>query len=262
MTKKLPLYQVDAFTNHLFLGNPAAVVITDIELPSDLMQSIAKENNLAETAFVVKNQNEYQIRWFTPTIEVDLCGHATLASAHIIFNHLGYSENIISFSSKSGLLQVRKDKEVLYLNFPSDTIQMINADQQLSKGLGIKPVELYKGRGDYLAVFESEKTILSITPNMAELSKVPARGVIVTSQGSEVDFVSRFFAPQSGIPEDYVTGSAHTTLVPYWSEKLGKRQFLAKQLSERGGELVCNYLGDRIEIGGRAVTYLIGEISI
>jgi PhzF family phenazine biosynthesis protein len=259
---KHPLYQVDAFTGRLFSGNPAAVVFSESELTPETMQSIALENNLSDTAFVVPKGDGYQIRWFTPCVEVDLCGHATLASAHVLFNHLGYSTDTISFSSKSGPLYVRKEGEILYLNFPADSIQSVGSSQLLIDGLGEIPVETYRGRDDYLAVFDNEDVILSLSPEMTFLSKVPARGVIVTARGREVDFVSRFFAPQAGIPEDPVTGSAHTTLTPFWSKRLGKQHLQARQISRRGGELICRDLGDRVEIGGRAITYLIGEISI
>ena len=259
---KYPIYQVDAFTGRLFSGNPAAVVFCESGLTPEIMQSIALENNLSDTAFVVPNGKDYQIRWFTPAVEVDLCGHATLASAHVIFNHLGYSAGTISFSSKSGPLYVRKEGEILYLNFPADSIQSVGSSQLLIDGLGEIPVETYKGRDDYLAVFANEDTISSLNPDMTLLSKVPSRGVIITAPGNNVDFVSRFFAPQAGIPEDPVTGSAHTTLVPYWSNRLGKQHLQARQVSRRGGELICRDLGNRVEIGGRAVTYLVGEISM
>jgi len=261
---KLPIYQVDAFASRLFTGNPAAVMLCDSELPSKTMQSIAAENNLAETAFVVTKGERHHIRWFTPTIEVDLCGHATLASAHVIFDHLHYSDDIITFSSKSGELYVRRDGAVLYLDFPADSVTAADPPEPLVKGLGVKPVELYKGRDDYLAIYDCEEDIDSLCPDMALLSKVPSRGIIVSSSGTkdEVDFVSRFFAPQCGISEDPVTGSAHTTLIPYWSKRLAKKHLLAKQISKRGGELVCIDNGRRVEIGGQAVTYLIGQIVL
>jgi len=259
---KYPIYQVDAFTGRLFSGNPAAVVFSESALSPEIMQSIALENNLSDTAFVVPMGEVYQIRWFTPAVEVHLCGHATLASAHVIFNHLGYSGSEISFSSKSGPLYVRKEGEVLYLNFPADSIQAVGSSQLLIDGLGVAPTETYKGRDDYLAVFDNDDVILSLSPDMMLLSKVKARGIIVTAPGREVDFVSRFFAPQAGIPEDPVTGSAHTTLVPYWAKRLGRQHLQAEQVSRRGGELICRNLGKRVEIGGRAVTFLIGEISI
>jgi PhzF family phenazine biosynthesis protein len=193
---------------------------------------------------------------------VDLCGHATLAAAHVLFNHGAFSGEKISFSSKSGLLHVRQDGETLYLDFPADAISKADPPKALIDGLRLTPREVYRGRDDFLAVFEQEKDIRSFDPDMDLISQVPSRGVIVSSPGDDVDFVSRFFAPQSGIPEDPVTGSAHTTLIPYWSKHLAKQQLLARQLSKRGGEIMCRDLEDRVEIGGRAVTYLIGEISV
>lgn len=258
---KLPIYQVDAFTGRLFKGNPAAVVLTESELSAETMQFMAAENNLAETAFVVTARKSYQIRWFTPTVEVDLCGHATLAAAHVIFNYLNFFGKELTFTSKSGPLYVRQDGEILYLNFPADSISVAEPPEPLINGLGVKPIELYKGRDDYLAIFDNEDSIVSLSPDMASISKVPSRGVIASAKGYEVDFVSRFFAPQSGVPEDPVTGSAHTTLIPYWSKRLAKQHLRAMQVSKRGGELECKNLGKRVEIGGRAVTYLIGEIT-
>lgn len=257
---RLPIYQVDAFTGRLFAGNPAAVVLCDSELPMEMMQSIAAENNLSETAFVVLTEKDHQIRWFTPTVEVDLCGHATLAAAHVIFNHLKLSGDTVSFSSKSGPLLVRQDGEILYLNFPADSIKAVEPMETLISGLGVMPAELYRGRDDFLAIFENEDRIARLDPNMALISKLPVRGVIVSSIGDEVDFVSRFFGPQSGVPEDPVTGSAHTILIPYWSKKLARTHLRARQISKRGGELECQNLGQRVEIGGQAVTYLVGEI--
>lgn len=259
---KLPIYQVDAFSSRLFAGNPAAVVFCESELSSAVMQSIAAENNLSETAFVVLANKDHPIRWFTPTVEVDLCGHATLAAAHVLFTHLGYSKETVCFSSKRGPLRVRQDGEILYLDFPADSITAVEPMAPLISGLGLTPSELYRGRDDLLAIFDDEDSIASLRPDMALIAKVPARGVIVSSAGHEVDFVSRFFGPQSGIPEDPVTGSAHTTLIPYWSEKLARKDLQAKQISKRGGELVCKNLGARVEIGGRAVTFLVGEISL
>ncbi|WP_372680207.1 PhzF family phenazine biosynthesis protein [Desulfosarcina sp.] len=259
---RLPIYQVDAFTGRLFAGNPAAVVLCESELPIEAMQSIAAENNLSETAFVVLTGSSHQIRWFTPTVEVDLCGHATLAAAHVIFNHLKFSGKKVSFSSKSGPLPVRRDGGILYLDFPADAIAAVEPMEALISGLGVMPAELYRGRDDFLAIYENEDTIARLDPNMAIISKLPARGVIASSAGDEVDFVSRFFGPQSGVPEDPVTGSAHTTLIPYWSKKLEKTQLRARQISRRGGELACQDLGQRVEIGGQAVTYLVGEIFL
>ena len=259
---RLTIYQVDAFTGRLFAGNPAAVVICNSELPVEAMQSIAAENNLSETAFVVLGESDHPIRWFTPTVEVDLCGHATLAAAHVIFSHLNLSGNPVSFSSKSGPLRVRQDGELLYLDFPADSIAPVEPMEPLISGLGAVPAELYRGRDDFLAIFDSEARIAALDPDMAIISRLPSRGVIVSSIGDEVDFVSRFFGPQSGVPEDPVTGSAHTTLIPYWSKKLEKTHLRAKQISRRGGELECKDLGQRVEIGGQAVTYLVGEIFL
>lgn len=226
------------------------------------MQAIAAENNLAETAFVLANGSNYRIRWFTPSVEVDLCGHTTLASAHVIFNYLQYSKDTITFLSKSGQLHVRKEKDILYLNFPADKIKVAKPTKAIINGLGSKPIKLYKGRDDYLAIFDNEKTISSLSPNMTILCSVPSRGIIVSAPGDACDFVSRFYAPQIGIPEDPVTGSAHTSLIPYWSKKLGKQYFHARQISKRGGEFIYKHLDSRVEIGGRAVTYLVGEISL
>lgn len=260
---QLPIYQVDAFTERLFSGNPAAVIVYDAELLPETMQAIATENNLAETAFVKHFEDNYAIRWFTPTMEVNLCGHATLASAHVLFNHLGYAEDVVSFSSKSGLLSVRREQNILYLNFPTDTLQTVDAPPvQLINGLKQMPLEVYKGRDDYLVIFEDEKTIASLDPDMNALCQVPSRGIIVSAVGLTSDFVSRFFAPQSGIAEDSVTGSAHTTLIPHWSKRLGKESLSARQISKRGGALMCKYLGERVEIGGSAMTYLEGKITL
>jgi len=259
----LPIYQVDAFAKERFTGNPAAVVPCQSFLPESTMQAIAAENNLAETAFVVdKGGGEFQIRWFTPTTEVDLCGHATLAAAHVLFNHRGFSGETIAFASRSGQLFVRREEELLYLDFPADSFHEAAPPQELMDGLGVRPREVYRGRDDFLAVYESEDQILTLCPDMSLIAKVPSRGVIATGPGDEIDFVSRFFAPQSGVPEDPVTGSAHTTLIPYWSQRLARIELSARQLSKRGGELVCRNLGERVEIGGRAITYLVGEIAL
>jgi len=258
----LPIYQVDAFTAKLFAGNPAAVVLSESELSVSTMQKIAAENNLSETAFVVSRGEQFQIRWFTPTDEVDLCGHATLAAAHVLFYHLQVPAEVLSFSSNSGPLYVRQEGKILYLDFPVDSINEIDPPEILINALGTSPQEIYQGREDYLAIFEHEQDILSIDPDMRLMSHVPSRGVIVSSRGREVDFVSRFFAPRVGVLEDPVTGSAHTTLVPYWSSKWNKLELSARQLSKRGGELICRNLGERVQIGGRTLTYLVGEISV
>ena len=260
---KIKMYQVDAFTDRLFSGNPAAVCILDAWLTETQMQSIAAENNLAETAFIVTNDDGYNIRWFTPTVEVELCGHATLAAAHVIFNHLGDASDEVIFSSiHSGELTVRQHNKLLTLDFPADTITKVATPAALKEGLGIEPMETWKGKTDYMAVLPSENDVATLRPDIAKLGTLDARGVIVTAAGSKVDFVSRFFGPQSGIDEDPVTGSAHTTLAPYWAGELGKSELTAMQLSERQGHLWCNHLGDRVKISGYAVTYLEGMIAI
>lgn len=261
---KLKLYQIDAFAEKVFTGNPAAVCPLDSWPESTLMQHIAQENNLAETAFFVKKDSVFELRWFTPEIEVDLCGHATLASAHVIFEQLDFSENTIRFfSPRSGELSVRKDdKGMLTLDFPVDDTIAIQNIPEIDKAIGLTPLKTIKGKTDYLLIYDSQQEIESIAPNFHLLDQLDCRGVIVSAPGNEVDFVSRFFAPQCGIPEDPVTGSAHTTMIPYWSKVLGKTKMTAKQLSERGGNLICEYLGERVKISGKAVTYLIGEIDI
>jgi PhzF family phenazine biosynthesis protein len=259
---KIRMFQVDAFTEKLFGGNPAAVCILN-EMPSDdLMQKIAAENNLAETAFVVQTGDSYRIRWCTPKVEVDLCGHATLASAHVIFNHLDYRGKTIRFSSRSGVLDVRKEKKLLVMNFPADIIQRSCLPISLVEFISMAPVEIWKGKTDFLLVYENQRQVEMLAPDFAGLSKATARGIITTAKGNECDFVSRFFAPQVGINEDPVTGSAHTTLIPYWSARLGKKEMTAIQLSERRGYLRCKDLGNRVEIGGNAVTYMVGEIDV
>lgn len=260
---KIKIYQADAFTDKLFGGNPAAVCILDKWLDDSLMQNIALENNLSETAFLIKKDNVYEIRWFTPNIEVDLCGHATLASSHILFNF--YEQNsseIVFHSSRSGTLKVRKNNQRLTLDFPVDTYKKVEHHIKLYESIGIDANECYLGKTDYMLVYNSEEDIINIKPDYGKLEKIDARGVIVTAKGNEVDFVSRFFGPQSGVNEDPVTGSAHTTLTPYWAEKLGKNKLTAIQLSDRKGYLECELKGNRVEISGSAVTYLTGEIIV
>lgn len=259
---ELRIYQVDAFAERLFGGNPAAVCPLDAWLPDDVMQQIAAENNLAETAFYVPADGGFQIRWFTPTVEVDLCGHATLASAHVVFAHDRPKDDVVEFASKSGLLKVKREGELLVLDFPADTVEPVTVPQMLIDALGREPIETYKGKTDYLLVYGVEEHVAGLTPDLCDLAMVPARGIIVTAPGRHVDFVSRFFAPQVGVPEDPVTGSAHTTLTPYWSARLGKRELSAMQLSKRQGRLRCRLVGNRVEIAGRAVPYLSGTISI
>ncbi|MEM9219454.1 MAG: PhzF family phenazine biosynthesis protein [Cyanobacteria bacterium P01_F01_bin.150] len=282
MVTQLPMYQVDAFASRVFSGNPAAIVVLEESsqwLEDKVMQAIAAENNLSETAFIKRRENDtYDIRWFTPTVEVDLCGHATLASAHVIFSHLNHSSATVSFSCKSGALSVEKKGDVLALNFPTDILQPVAlADSEnrevveaIATGLSLTPLEIYRGRDDYLIIADNEYQITALKPDMAIVSTIPARGIIVSAPGTAADFVSRFFAPQSGIPEDPVTGSAHTSLIPYWSKKLGKTTLKAQQLSARGGELFCldrgacsEYGGTkRVEIGGHAQTFMMGQIFV
>lgn len=260
--KSIKIFQVDAFTDKLFSGNPAAVCILDNWMADDIMQSIAAENNLAETAFVVAKDKQFEIRWFTPTIEVDLCGHATLASAFVLFNCLGYKEKEIVFNSpRSGELKVTKQNEVLFLDFPTDTLKPENNFDQIQKCIGIRPMEIFKGKTDYIAIINNETEVKNLKPNLIEINILPGRGLIVTAKGDKVDFVSRFFAPQVGIDEDPVTGSAHTSLIPLWSKKLGKDKMEARQLSKRGGKLICINQGERCLIGGQARLYLTGEIA-
>ena len=261
---KLKIFQIDAFTSQVFSGNPAAVCILDNWLEASLMQKIAQENNLAETAFIVQKNTTYELRWFTPEIEVDLCGHATLAAAYVLFNYCGHLENTIHFySQRSGELLVQKAAEnYMVLDFPSDQIIAIQGNAEINKAIGLTPERTIKGKTDYLLIYNSQEEIEQIKPNFALLDKLDCRGVIVSAPGNDVDFVSRFFAPKCGIPEDPVTGSAHTTMTPYWSKVFGKTEMSAKQLSKRGGDLICEYLGERVRISGKAVPYLVGEIEI
>jgi PhzF family phenazine biosynthesis protein len=258
----LPIYQVDAFTSELFSGNPAAVVPLEEWLTDEQMQKIAAENNLSETAFFVKEGGSYHLRWFTPTVEVDLCGHATLATAHVLFEELGYQEEDIIFKTKSGILSVSKGQNRLMMNFPADEMPKVDAPDVLFKALGIKRTSKTYKTDDWMVVLDAEEQVAALNPDIRMLSDVEARGVIVTAPGNEVDFVSRFFAPQSGVDEDPVTGSAHTKSTPYWSKVLEKSELKARQISERGGDLTCRMKGDRVEILGDAVTYLKGEISV
>lgn len=260
---KLKLYIADAFTNKLFGGNPAAVCPLDAWLPDELMQKIAAENNLAETAFIVKESEGYRIRWFTPAVEVALCGHATLATAHIFYTELGHTGNEIAFNSLSGVLKVYNPQPGTYtLDFPADNITLLEtAPTRLLEALGVQSNEVYKTSFDYLVVLQNQQAVEATSPDFKALNKIEARGIIVTAKGDEADFVSRFFAPQSGIDEDPVTGSAHTALVTYWAEKLGKHTMKAIQLSKRRGYLDCELKGPRVLLSGNAVTYMRGEIT-
>ncbi|MBE0652108.1 MAG: PhzF family phenazine biosynthesis protein [Bacteroidales bacterium] len=261
--KKIKLFQADAFTDKLFAGNPAGVCPLDEWLPENTMQSIAAENNVAETAFIVPKGDAYEIRWFTPAVEVALCGHATLATAYVLFNCLDYQKPEIVFHSlHSGVLRVTKKDETLFLDFPTDTLEKCDIPEQLVKGIGIVPHEMYKGKTDYIAVVSTEEEVRNLKLDFKAINTLEARGLIVTAKGNEVDFVSRFFGPQVGIDEDPVTGSAHTSLTPIWSEKLGKKELTAKQLSKRGGSLICVYHGERVLIGGKAKLYFKGEVEL
>ena len=261
--KNLKLYQVDAFAEKRFQGNPAAVCPLSEWLDDSTLQAIAAENNLSETAFIVAKQDFYEIRWFTPAVEVDLCGHATLASAFIIFNKLGFEKDKINFySPHSGALSVTRIDDMYYLDFPTDTLEVSLDTALVAKGIDSIPTALFRGKSDYIAVLEREEDVVNIIPDFTEIAALDARGLIVTAKGNSCDFVSRFFGPQCGVPEDPVTGSAHTSLIPYWSKVFGKNEFIAKQLSKRGGTLHCKHLDDRVIIGGKAVLYLEGEIFI
>ncbi len=259
---KLPYFEVAAFSDWPFAGNPAGVCLLEQWLPDALMQSIAAENNLAETAFLVPRDGAYELRWFTPTSEVDLCGHATLASGHILFQHRGIGGDSIPFHSpRSGPLAVAREGERLVLDFPVRKVEPCEVTAEFSAALGVEPAELYQAR-DYLAVFRSAAEIRALKPDMVRVSSLPNEGVIVTAPGDDCDFVSRYFVPKYGIPEDPVTGSTHCNLIPFWAERLGKTELFARQLSPRGGELFCQLRGDRVRIGGRAATYLTGEIEV
>jgi PhzF family phenazine biosynthesis protein len=258
---RIPVYQVDAFASRIFTGNPAAVCPLDKWLPDDQMQAIAAENNLAETAFFVKNGEGYHLRWFTPTVEVDLCGHATLASGFVIMNHLTPSAKSVQFSTQSGKLIVTRDGDLLSLDFPTRMPLECQVDPQLIPALGGRPETVLAAR-EYLVVYGTEDEVRSLTPDMNMLARVDHFAVIATAPGKDVDFISRFFAPKQGIPEDPVTGSAHCTLIPYWSKRLGKKKLHAYQASPRGGELWCEDRGDRVTISGKAVQFLQGMISL
>jgi PhzF family phenazine biosynthesis protein len=257
----LEIFQVDAFTKKVFGGNPAAICPLNEWLPAETMQKIALENNLAETAFFVKKDDGYELRWFTPTVEMDLCGHATLASAHVLYELLGEITDVLKFQTKSGLLTVEKKDDLLVLDFPSRPAAACEIPDGLIKTIGKTPKEVLKSR-DYLMVYESEEEVRAIKPNFAALLEIDTHAVIVTAKGSDSDFVSRFFAPEVGVFEDPVTGSAHCTLIPYWAEKLGKTKLFARQVSARGGELFCELVGDRVRIGGNAALYLKGNIFV
>ena len=258
----MKLYQVDAFTDKRFTGNPAAVVPLDAWPSDSLMQSIAAENNLAETAYFVPEGADYRIRWFTPGVEVDLCGHATLASAFVLFNELGYTKNPIRFHSKSGLLTVTRDGDWLTLDFPVDPYQPVERNETIQACTTARILEAYRGKRDFMIVLEDQQAILNSSFDQHAILQLGHCGLIATAPGEDVDFVSRFFAPAYNIPEDPVTGSSHTTMTPYWAKRLHKLSLTARQLSARGGYLKCTLHGDRVQISGQAVMYMKGEICL
>jgi len=259
----LTLYQVDAFASSLFKGNPAGVCILEQWLPDELMQNIAAENFLPETAFAVKDGDHYGIRFFAPEAEVKLCGHATLATAHVLFRHMDHEGDLLEFQSlKAGRLSVERSGELLTLDFPADEFKEISVPDLAGEAFGTAPIKAFWGRTDFMMIFGKQEVIENMEPVFDLVAQMGGRGCIVTAPGDEVDFVSRFFAPQLGIREDPVTGSAHCTLTPYWSEVLAKTKLQALQLSARGGELACEARGERVGISGRAVSYMIGDLKI
>jgi len=258
---ELQIYQIDAFAKKVFEGNPAAVVPLDTWLDDQILQNIAKENNLSETAFFVKRDESYELRWFTPLAEVDMCGHATLASAYVLFEELGYSKKTIHFETKSGLLQVKKEQGLYAMDFPILPLRECDIKNAIKEAFGKEPLATYTSM-DYIVIFENEEDILYTKPNMELLKKLDLRGVSISAQSSKYDFVTRFFAPKIGVEEDPVTGSAFTQLVSYWGTKLNKNRLFAKQFSHRGGEVICNIKESRVSILGGAVKYMQGEISI
>lgn len=258
---KLDVYQIDAFANQAFEGNPAAICPLKEWLPDETMQSLAAENNLSETAFFVPNGEAFDLRWFTPSTEVDLCGHATLASAWVLFNLLDYVGEEIQFNTKSGALSVRRDGEYLSMNFPAQQPAPIDTPAQIGEAFGQAPIACLKF-ADIIAVFDSEDAVREADPDMVLLEQLDCRGIIITAQAQDYDFIVRWFGPRTGIKEDPVTGSAYTQLVPYWAEQLKQTTFKAKQVSARGGEVNCELVGDRVIIAGKAVQFMQGVIEI
>ena len=261
-TKTIPYFEVHAFTKRCFAGNPAGVCLLENDwLPDAQMQAIATENNLAETAFLIARAEYFDLRWMTPVMEVDLCGHATLAAAHVLFRHLNYARDEVRFQSQSGELVVTKSGGRLVLDFPARPVAEGVVPNELTEALGARPAEVLKGR-DYFAIFATQSEVAALQPDLARVAQLDLQGVVVTAPGDDCDFVSRYFAPQVGIPEDPVTGSTHCTLIPYWSARLGKKDLFARQISARGGELYCEDRGARVGIGGDAVTYAEGKIHL
>lgn len=256
---KLKQYQVDAFASKVFKGNPAAVCPLRQWLSDELMQSIAAENNLSETAFFVPSARGFHLRWFTPTLEIELCGHATLAAAHVLFEHLGYVQTSILFETLSGDLIVQKKGDLLLMDFPAITSQSMPIPSALVEALGVQPREV-RIADIYIAVLDNEAQVLAIKPDMEKINQLELRAVVVTAKGDHVDFVSRYFAPRVGIPEDPVTGSAHCKLMPYWAEQFGRNRLSARQISARGGDVQCELVGDRVILAGNAVTFMEANI--
>jgi PhzF family phenazine biosynthesis protein len=262
--KEYEIYQVDAFTDHIFGGNPAAVIPLTEWLSDTILQNIASENNLSETVFFVPSQtSDFHIRWFTPTFEVRLCGHATLATAHVLWHHLHFPQKTVSFESLSGILIVEKKEKGYTLDFPVDTLEEEQVEHHpLNKVLSLSPLYIYKCKDDYLAIYSKEEEIVNLKVDYVGLKTINARGLITTAIGDKLDFVSRCFYPEAGIEEDPVTGSAHTSMTPFWAGKLGKNVLLARQLSKRQGDLLCELKEDRVLISGEAITYMVGKIFL
>jgi len=254
-------FVVDAFTDQRFKGNQAGVCLLEEWLDDDLMQNIAFENNLSETAFVVKRENHYDLRWFTPALEVDLCGHATLASAFVVSHFVDQNKTFMQFNTKSGLLTVERTEDIYEMNFPSRMPKPVVLTAQMSQAIGMPVLEAHLSR-DLLLLVDNEQQVMDLNPNFELLKQLDCFAVIVTAKGNAVDFVSRFFAPAAGVPEDPVTGSAHCSLIPFWAQRLSKDKMVARQLSKRGGTLFCENRHDRVKIAGKAVLYLQGEIFV
>lgn len=262
---RLPIYQADAFTSRIFGGNPAALVPLEQWPHDELLQRIATENNLSETAFTVPAEDGFELRWFTPAAEVPLCGHATLATAHLLWTQLGFSRNEIRFSTRSGLLTARREGDRIALDFPAQKLRSLKLESQFTAPFAAEPREVLAEDADggkLLLVFADAETVAALQPDFRAVATLPYQGIVCTAEGKGCDFVSRFFAPNVGIDEDPVTGSAHTLLTPFWAERLGKTAMQAQQVSPRGGELECELQGERVILRGRAVTYLRGEIFI
>lgn len=259
---QIPLFQIDAFAGRVFAGNPAAVCPLEGWLPDATMQAIAAENNLSETAFFVGEGDSLALRWFTPRVEIDLCGHATIAAAHVWFSEYDRGAREVTFDTASGTVRVERDGDLLVLDFPSRPAEACDAPDGLADALGVTPVEVYAGERDYMVVTAGRDDVRAARPDPVALEVIDRIGFIVTGPDGDADFVSRFFAPAAGVPEDPVCGSAHCTLAPYWAKRLEKTHLYARQESARGGELFCELRGDRVRIGGRSVCFLQGTINI